>query len=83
MYKWQIKKAIKNGDLEKLKKEAIKRGYVDGTIIRYFEDSNYERIGDGEYDIKDGMLIKYDIDKYFDILWDEKDGWTKIIKRNE
>jgi len=74
--------------MKNLIEEAKKRGYKAGTLIDYEGTlKGTDTLGDGEFAMKDGKLIKYEnklendhpLARRYDTIWSEKDGWTKIV----
>lgn len=68
--------------------EAQRRGYHSGTLIDYqgrLPGTN--RLGSGEFELKQGDLIKYCHDdksspfRKYDTIWSERDGWVKIATK--
>lgn len=74
-------------DKKKLIKEAENRGYKSGILIDYEARlTGTDTLGDGEFDMKNGNLIKYENKntnssfRRFDTLWSKENGWVKIVK---
>jgi len=70
--------------------EAIDRGYKTGTIIDYNGIlTGTDTLGNGEFAMKDGNLIKYEKKlendnpnhRRFDTIWRKETGWTKIVDK--
>ena len=83
----EVEKNLKEGNLEALKTEAIKRGYVTGITVNYGSDVK-SIFGSGNYDIIPSLygarLIKYDKGSIgeFDTIFDTC-GWVEIVKKNK
>ncbi len=77
MKKKKVNKLLECGNLKKLQIEALKRGYDTNTILKY-NKKNISIMGDGDFDILDGKLVKYDRD-WVDTIYSVEDGWEKIV----